>query len=75
MNFVLPTIDGILTYNKKYTATLKTILEDQPADKNIITLLNKFLYLDNYDVFVYDSVAKILAILLSELDGRTYLKK
>ena len=72
MNFVLPTIDGILTYNKKYVLALKTILNDQPSDKNIITLLNKFLYLDNYEVFVYDSVAKILSILLSELDSKTY---
>jgi hypothetical protein len=72
MKYFLATMDGILTANKKNVDLLKMVVKAQPQGKTIVDHLIKILYLNDKDILVYDATAKILAVLLSELEDKEW---
>ena len=47
-------------------------MEGQPKEKNIITILNNILIQSDYVQAVYESSARILSVLLSDLSQNDY---
>lgn len=67
MMYVLPTIDGILFDDRQYIKFINRIILDQPEEKNFISVLKKLLVLEDFDQIVYESTARILSFIYSEL--------
>jgi len=73
MLYVMATIDGILFDERnKYVAYLKNILESETKEPNILTRLYNLLTTPDFDPVVYESTARVLSILLSEVDPKKY---
>ena len=68
MKYFLVSIDGILCSNRKNIQIFKRLIEDSQGNKNIIESLLKILSINGKDVLYYDSAAKVLSMILSELD-------
>lgn len=75
MKYFLATLDGILQSSRRHVQIFKRVLEDSPPNRNLVESLLKVLYLNDKDILVYDASAKILAVLLSELEGPEWEEK
>ena len=54
---------------------MKRLLDEQPKDKNIFTVLQTLLYTPDYDPIVYEATSRVLAVLFSEVDRKVYKKE
>lgn len=61
--------------SRKHVKLFKRVIEDSPANRNIVESLLKILYLNDKDILVYDASAKILSVLLSEFEGPEWVDK
>lgn len=75
MQYVIPTIDGILFDDRSSVKLILRIVQDQPEDRNIMDVLQKLLVLEDYDQTIYEATARILSFLYSELDRKIYEQK
>ncbi len=74
MLFLIPTIDGILSDSKSNLQIIVNLvlgLKDI-EDNHILTLFKNLLYQPKFDKIVYDSAAKILAMILGELPNKFF---
>ena len=61
--------------DRKSTRFLKRILDEQPKDKNILTVLQNLLLGPDYDPIVYEATSRVLSVLYSEVDRKVYRKE
>ncbi len=54
---------------------MKRILDEQPKDKNILTVFQSLLVSPDYDPIVYEATSRVLAVLFSEVDRKVYRKE
>ena len=54
---------------------MKRLLDEQPKDKNMLTVFQTLLLIPDFDPIVYESTSRILSVLFSELDRKVYRKE
>ena len=69
--YILSNLDGIISFNGKYINYFKLVLIEQYKYNSILNTLNKFLYLKDYSLIVYDISAKLLAVVYSKIQNHS----
>jgi len=72
MLYVIPTLDGILFDDRKQIAHIVKRLHDQETKETNIMKRLSFIFQCEHDNIVYEATARVLSILLSELDPKVY---
>ncbi|KAL4502337.1 hypothetical protein ABPG72_011924 [Tetrahymena utriculariae] len=72
MMYVLPTIDGIILDDRRNIQKFLQSFQDQPDNKNWLTVLNQILQLASYDKIVYEAAARVRSQILAELDKKSF---
>jgi len=72
MLYVIPTLDGMLFDDRKQIAYLVKRLQDQETKEINIMKRLSFILQGEHDSIVYEATARVLSILLSELDPKVY---
>lgn len=75
MMYILPTLDGLLFDDRKNVKFIKRLLDEQPKDKNLLTVFQNLLLVPDFDPIVYESTFRVLAVIYSELDRKAYHKQ
>eukprot|EP01017_Pseudomicrothorax_dubius_P029279 TRINITY_DN3543_c0_g1_i3.p1 TRINITY_DN3543_c0_g1~~TRINITY_DN3543_c0_g1_i3.p1 ORF type:complete len:449 (+),score=100.02 TRINITY_DN3543_c0_g1_i3:117-1463(+) len=70
---LLPTLDGILFDDRAISGViLRTFASDEIQ---VIHILHQIITMPDFDTIVYESCARVLSILISEMEGKAHLKE
>lgn len=61
--------------DRKNVKFIKRLLNEQPKDKNLLTVFQNLLLVPDFDAIVYEATFRVLAVIYSELDRKVYHKQ